>query len=131
MYTHKWNLHVAMGVTFGSQIITDFCGISRFGFRTFVPLSYRGCASVSHVAPLQGTRPLTTRGMPEGGTWFQERDVKEVLKLSSLGLQVARNLAPLVECRQSLIASRWHPPTAARGVWETHALAGGTSVGWW
>ena len=38
-------------------------------------------ASASHVTSLQGTRPLTTRGMEEGGTWFQERNGRKVLKL--------------------------------------------------
>ena len=33
--------NVAIGVTFGSQIITNFCGISWFDFRECGPLSYR------------------------------------------------------------------------------------------
>ena len=47
-------------------------------------------ASASHVTSLQGTRPLTTRGMEEGGTWFQERNGRKVLKLKlgSSGCQI-------------------------------------------
>ena len=34
-------------------------------------------ASVSHVASLLGAWPLTTRGMAEGGTWFQEGNCRK------------------------------------------------------
>ena len=38
-------------------------------------------ASASHLTSWQGARPLRTRGMEEGGTLFQERNGRNVLKL--------------------------------------------------
>ena len=50
---------------FESQIITNFCGISRFGFRVFVPLSYRGGG------------PNGAGGLQVGGTQRAQEQARE------------------------------------------------------
>ena len=75
---------------FESQIITVFCGISRFGFRAFVPLSYREETSASTIQRTISTLMPPCRPALMKCNYGQciLMNLKLNLKLSRLGIVV-------------------------------------------